>query len=850
MRFPIRIKLVAVYLIIILAIMVLTFYSLQTTKEIYIDEIGRNSLLVGEEMFKRMNQRVFHLIGQFQAALNARRAQEFLVLSNENYDSNPEVNNFIRKNDEEWIHADEDEITPFMAETIENEQARYLREVFLEGYEKVYGLELIQEIIVTNKYGANVAASGKTSDFYQGDEAWWKEAMEKGIHVGKVEYDESIGKWGIDIGIKINDHKGNFLGVLLFNLNAKAVIREAEVGTRKYQSTQIQIVTSDGRLIFSSRPYRFMEYVRESLFYKNTMQSEHYIISHGDQPTIFSFTPSGGYKFFQGFGWTLIISHHLDEVLEPYYSIQKRIIVVLFLVLFFSTSLLFILEKRITSPINALVNAARKIGKGQLSERVMIKSNDEFRDLASTFNLMVDKRQQVEEDLKDSEGRFRAIFEQAAVGVAQIEIKTGKFVRINKKFCNIVGYSVDEMMQLTFMRITHPEDLQEDLNNLKRLIAGKIKEYSIENRYFHKDGSVVWANITVSPMWKTDEEREHCIVILEDITDRKRTEENLHFTQFAVDRASDFAFWFNPDGSFSYVNDSACRWIGYERKELLGMSVLDITPYLSPERWAEHWKELKERKAFIFETTFQTADGRYLPVEIAVNYTEFRGKEYNCAFVRDITDRKIAEEEKIRIEKQLRQAQKMEAIGTLAGGIAHDFNNILSVILGYADIAKADISADSKLTENLDEIIQAGLRAKDLVKQILAFSRQAEVDRIQIQPSTILKESIKLIRSSMPATIEIHENVDPETGIIFADPTQIHQVIMNLFTNAFHAMEQSGGRLEIVLREVTLERDDFGNEPGVEPGEFIRLTVSDNGTGIAPEIRDNIFAQFFDIFKI
>jgi signal transduction histidine kinase/CheY-like chemotaxis protein len=275
------------------------------------------------------------------------------------------------------------------------------------------------------------------------------------------------------------------------------------------------------------------------------------------------------------------------------------------------------------------------------------------------------------------------------------------------------------------------------------------------------------------------------------------------------------------------------------------MSIFQITPYLSPERWDVHWKELKERKAFIFETTFQAADGRYLPVEIAVNYTEFRGKEYNCAFVRDITDRKSAEEEKIRIEKQLRQAQKMEAIGTLAGGIAHDFNNILSVILGYADIAKADISADSRLAENLDEIIQAGLRAKDLVKQILAFSRQAEVDRIQIQPSTILKESIKLLRSSMPATIEIHENVDPDTGIIFADPTQIHQVVMNLFTNAFHAMEESGGKLEIVLKEVKLERDDIGNEPGVEPGEFIRLTVSDSGTGIAPEIRDNIFDPYF-----
>jgi PAS domain S-box-containing protein len=346
-------------------------------------------------------------------------------------------------------------------------------------------------------------------------------------------------------------------------------------------------------------------------------------------------------------------------------------------------------------------------------------------------------------------------------------------------------------------------------------------------------------------MWKTGEEPEFYIAILEDITFRKRAEESLHFTQFAVDRASDFAFWINPDGSFSYVNDTACKWLGYTRKELLDMSFFDIAPYIKPDKWAYHWEEVKTKKSFIFETNFRSSEGSFFPVEVVVNYTEFEGKAYNCAFVRDITDRKIAEEEKAGMEKQLRQAQKMEAIGTLAGGIAHDFNNILSVILGYTDIARGETPPGSNLAENLDEILQAGLRAKDLVKQILAFSRQAEVDRIQIQPSLLLKEAVKLLRSSIPVTIEIHEDVDSETGIIFVDPTQIHQVVLNLFTNAFHAMEETGGKLGVTLKEVEFSTKDIGTAPGVEPGDFIKLSVTDTGPGIPPEIRDNIFDPYF-----
>jgi len=187
----------------------------------------------------------------------------------------------------------------------------------------------------------------------------------------------------------------------------------------------------------------------------------------------------------------------------------------------------------------------------------------------------------------------------------------------------------------------------------------------------------------------------------------------------------------------------------------------------------------------------------------------------------------------------------MEAIGTLAGGIAHDFNNILGAILGYTELAREYSFQFPAITHNLDEVIKAGHRAKELVKQILAFSRRADTERIPIQPAGVIKEAVKMLRPSLPTTIEINLNIDSETGAVLADPTQLHQIMMNLSTNAFHAMEHTGGKLDISLKETALSAADLVKEPGVKAGNFVQLSIHDSGPGIDPEIRDKIFDPYF-----
>jgi len=187
----------------------------------------------------------------------------------------------------------------------------------------------------------------------------------------------------------------------------------------------------------------------------------------------------------------------------------------------------------------------------------------------------------------------------------------------------------------------------------------------------------------------------------------------------------------------------------------------------------------------------------------------------------------------------------LEAIGTLAGGIAHDFNNILAAMLGYAEMAREDVPPESAVAKDLDSVLAGGNRAKDLVQQILAFSRQNEMERIPLQPVSVVKEITKMLRSSLPTTIEIIQDSTSATGQILADPTQIHQIVMNLCTNAFHAMEETGGELGISLKEVHLSAEDLVHEPGVEAGTFVQLSVSDSGPGIAPDIKEMIFDPYF-----
>ena len=336
-----------------------------------------------------------------------------------------------------------------------------------------------------------------------------------------------------------------------------------------------------------------------------------------------------------------------------------------------------------------------------------------------------------------------------------------------------------------------------------------------------------------------------------DITERKAAEEVLRLTQFSVEHAADPIYWIGPEARIVYANQAASRSLGYTKEELISLSVPDIDPSLSLEKWPAFWEQTKQRGVLAFESAHRRKDGTTFPIDVSFNNMAFDGREFNFVFVRDISESKRTENERRTLEARLKQAQKMEAIGTLAGGIAHDFNNILAAIIGYTEMAVADLSEHNPMRFDLEQVLKAGYRARDLVKQILVFSRMRTGETFQsVHVGRIVQEAMRFLRASLPATVEIRQNIEVETGMTLADPTQIHELVINLCTNSAHAMEEKGGVLEVALADVNLDSNLASLYPGAQPGPYLRLTVADTGHGMDEETIEHIFEPYYTTKEI
>ncbi|MEN8256911.1 MAG: PAS domain S-box protein [Thermodesulfobacteriota bacterium] len=308
--------------------------------------------------------------------------------------------------------------------------------------------------------------------------------------------------------------------------------------------------------------------------------------------------------------------------------------------------------------------------------------------------------------------------------------------------------------------------------------------------------------------------------------------------------SKDSIFTTTKEGAFIDINPAMLNLTGYTREELFNIKAIDT--YEHHDDRAKFQKTIEaEGSVDDYQLNLVTKDGKVKNCLMSASLWTSDSEEIlgYQGIIRDITEQK-------QLENQISQSQKMEAIGTLAGGIAHDFNNILSVIIGYADLAKEDAPPGSHLSSDLDNVIVASNRAKDLVKQILAFSRQTTINPIPLQLQSLIKETLKMLRSSIPTTIEINDDIDSRCGSVLADPTQVHQILMNLCTNANHAMEETGGTLSIALKNVQIGKENQQPSLKIEPGEYIEMTVADTGSGIGPDIIEKIFDPYFTTKEI
>ncbi|MCP3872370.1 MAG: PAS domain S-box protein [Desulfobacteraceae bacterium] len=456
----------------------------------------------------------------------------------------------------------------------------------------------------------------------------------------------------------------------------------------------------------------------------------------------------------------------------------------------------------------------------------------------------LENRKKTEYALKQSKEKYRDLVENLNEAIYSVN-SNGRIVYVSPQIEQILGYTSEEMIGTSFFDFIHPDDSSIVAKIFENLKLNHL--YPGEYRIRSKTGGFRWIR-TFSRFTRTGDS-ESIQGVLIDITENKQNEEALKQSEerfkSIFENANDGILIVDSTLKLVQSNKKMRTLLGYSQNELTALNASDIHPQTDFSTIIHQInKMVKGILPLITNIPVIKKNGDIFFADISSSLIKLENKTYVMGLFRDVSDLKEAQDAKQKLENQLLQSQKMQAIGTLAGGVAHDFNNILSPIIGHSELLLLDLDKNSQSRESIKEIYGSALRAKDLVHQILTFSRQekGETKLIKIQP--ILKEVVKMIRATLPTTIDIQVKIDPDCGAMNANPIQMHQLIMNILTNAYHAIGESVGEIRIQLSMTELADSDLVNAK-MRPGIYNCLTISDTGMGMDTTIQQRIFEPFF-----
>ncbi len=476
--------------------------------------------------------------------------------------------------------------------------------------------------------------------------------------------------------------------------------------------------------------------------------------------------------------------------------------------------------------------------------------NDALRDAEERYRTLVEHSRETERALRESAALFTNTFRASPISNSITSVESGRILEINRAFESYFGYSREEVIGATTVELglwADPADRRAYVEELERHGSIRGFEASLRNRA-GKVGTYLMSAERVDIAGEP-----YLVNAIQDVTDRRAAERALRESEEKFHKA----FRMSPHplsianlatGRLIEVNDAYERTTGFQRDQLLGHTPEELGIVAASRRARAYQLWSNGDPARDIEIAFKHASGEERTALASADFIELGGERCIIVGVHDVTEQRRSEAAKAELEEELRQVQKLESLGTLASGIAHDFNNILGAMLGYTEIAKLDAAALPGVLESLGEVQRAGERAKELVRQILTFGRRHPLERRPIRLGPIIAEVHRLLRATLPATIELIVDAGPEAERVHADPTQMHQVLLNLATNAAHAIGGKPGRIELRLRchdgpEHAHRRANLG------PGRYVELTVTDDGAGMTQETVARVFEPFFTTKK-
>jgi PAS domain S-box-containing protein len=434
-----------------------------------------------------------------------------------------------------------------------------------------------------------------------------------------------------------------------------------------------------------------------------------------------------------------------------------------------------------------------------------------------------------------NEAVYRAVFENAAVGMVVVDAQ-GRLCAANPVFQRMLGHAEQELLGRRPEDFTHPDDRAESAQAVRAALAGNTAAPVLEKRYVARDGHTVWARVSVSRLEGTDGPM--LMAVVEDVSLHKLARDKLLRLAAAMEQTADCVAIADADLRLEYLNPAAERCTGFAASEVVGRHVSLLCGGANGQGLFHRVLEtMSDRGAWQDRLRLTRKGGQRYEADASCSAIreEDGGPVHGYVAVWRDVDRRES------LERRLRQAQRMEAVGTLAGGIAHDFNNVLAAIMGFAEIALLKTPTEHELVRsNLRNILRGSRRAADLVRQVLTFCRSEEGERRPLEAQLVVKESLKMLRASLPSTIAIRERYTAERVRVLADPAQVQQVVMNLCANAAEAMEE-GGTLDVRLDVADPPPDAAGSGQG----RALRLRIADTGRGMDPQTLERAFDPYF-----
>jgi len=473
--------------------------------------------------------------------------------------------------------------------------------------------------------------------------------------------------------------------------------------------------------------------------------------------------------------------------------------------------------------------------------------NKQLADINQALSKVITDREKAEESLRSSEEKYRSLTNHLNVGIYRNDPSgNGKFIEVNPALVEIFGYdNKEEMLQLKMNDLySDPQDRDNFIKKINEQGYVKNEEVVLKK----KDDTTIYCSISAVAVPDSENNIQYYDGLIENISQRKEVEHALRESEekyrSLVERAKD-GIVIVQDGKVRFANSSIAKLSGIKIEEIIGS---DFLKFVNPDEQVKLKERYESRmRNEEFESTYETilldSFGNKKNAEINAGLIQFEGNPADLIFVRDITDRK-------QLESQVRQTQKLEAIGQLAGGVAHDFNNILTVINGHAELALFRVEEDSPIRKDLEEIKRSGDRASDLVRQLLAFSRKQMIQPKVLNVNDLIKSTKKMLVRLIGEDIEMRTILNPNLPNIEADPSQLEQVLMNLVINAQDAInEHSESGIEksisIETKTLYLDQDYVLAHPGSSIGAHVMITISDTGIGMNEQTKENIFDPFF-----